>query len=179
MFFGPTVQAVTVLVIGLLCYMIYNETLTYSLLPRPEYSLKPDSDMFGVIELTPENWKSVYEEHNIPMLIEYYSPHCSFCREKAEVWERLGSHYSELKEILVTKFNAYKYKQSQKDIQGVIRYLPHITLVLNKTNVNNKNESSTERVTYNYIHEIKFEEIIRWVNNTLNKSKKGSNNVTV
>lgn len=48
----------------------------------------------GVVELTPDNFKSVVEESGKPAFVEFFAPWCGHCKNLAPVYEELAQAFA-------------------------------------------------------------------------------------
>eukprot|EP01126_Amoeba_proteus_P052951 TRINITY_DN6433_c0_g1_i3.p1 TRINITY_DN6433_c0_g1~~TRINITY_DN6433_c0_g1_i3.p1 ORF type:complete len:498 (-),score=89.97 TRINITY_DN6433_c0_g1_i3:168-1553(-) len=62
-------------------------------------------DEHGVVSLNPANWDEVVLDPKYDVIVEFYSPYCSYCQELEPVWNELGEKFKSEDSVLITKID--------------------------------------------------------------------------
>lgn len=124
----------------LLCLILVTRATSDLPLPSPSEH--------GIIELTPQNWDQVVMNEAHHVIVEFYSPFCSYCQQLVPVWNELGEKFKKENSIIIAKID-YSFKENQIPAFSV-RGVPTILLFPK----NNKKKSilfQQERTLHNFI----------------------------
>merc|ERR1712130_499681 len=75
-----------------------------------ESTTQPEDNLEGVVELTNENIEEFIKSNNV--LVEFYAPWCSHCKNFAPIYQELGMLVSNSKratDVKIAKVDASKY----------------------------------------------------------------------
>jgi len=65
----------------------------------------PTPNQHGVIELNPENWPRVVMHDKYDVMVEFYSPYCSYCQQLEPIWNQLGGKFKKEDSVLITRID--------------------------------------------------------------------------
>jgi len=63
-------------------------------------------DSHAIVVLTPQNWDEIVLDTNFDVIVEFYSPYCSYCQELEPIWNELGETFRHEDSVLVAKIDA-------------------------------------------------------------------------
>jgi len=59
----------------------------------------------NVVELTPQNWKSIVKDSGKGTFIKFYAPWCGHCKTLAPIWEKLGKKFKNSEAVTIAEID--------------------------------------------------------------------------
>jgi len=78
----------------------------------------PEPNDGGVLTLVGSQWEEIVMDPTKDVLVKYYAPWCGHCKKLAPVWEELGEHYKDNKDLIIAKFDATTNEAENVNIKG-------------------------------------------------------------
>lgn len=72
----------------------------------PLKSGSPPKVQGDVFTLVGDTWDSIILDPTKDVFVKYFAPWCGHCKELAPVWDKVGEHFKNNKDIVIARFDA-------------------------------------------------------------------------
>lgn len=89
-----------------------------ALKPHLKSEKVPESNDGPVTVIVGSQFDEIVKDPTKDVLVKYYAPWCGHCKKLAPVWEELGEHFKDNKDLVIAKFDATANEADGVEIRG-------------------------------------------------------------
>jgi protein disulfide isomerase len=95
-----------------------DDVISGKIKPHLKSDAVPESNDGPVKVVVGLEFEKIVKDETKDVFVKYYAPWCGHCKKLAPIWEELGTHYKDNKDIVIAKFDATANEAEGVEVRG-------------------------------------------------------------